>query len=59
MDVLDINPKLLEKMQKDPKAAKEYSQRIKDVENAHKFVDNYLKYCAIFIKKIEMKFYGN
>ena len=30
-------------MQKDPKAAKEYAQRIKDVENAHKFVDNYLK----------------
>ena len=43
VDVLDINPKLLEKMQKDPKAAKEYAQRIKDVENAHKFVDNYLK----------------
>ena len=43
VDVLDINPKLLEKMQKDPKAAKEYGQRIKDVENAHKFVDNYLK----------------
>lgn len=43
VDVLDINPKLLEKMQKDPKAAKEYGQRIKDVENAHKFVDSYLK----------------
>ena len=41
--VLDINPKLLEKMQKDPKAAKEYGQRIKDVENAHKFVDSYFK----------------
>ena len=43
VDVLDINPKLLEKMQKDPKAANEYGQRIKDVENAHKFVDSYLK----------------
>ena len=43
VDVLDINPKLLEKMQKDPKAAKEYGQRIKDVENAHKLVDSYLK----------------
>ena len=43
IDVLDINPKLLEKMQNDPTAAKEYGQRIKDVENAHKFVDGYLK----------------
>ena len=43
VDVLDINPKLLEKMQNDPDAAKKYGQRIKDVENAHKFVDNYLK----------------
>ena len=43
VDVLDINPKLLEKMQNDPEAAKKYGQRIKDVENAHKFVDNYLK----------------
>ncbi len=42
-DVLDINPKLLEKMQNDPKAAKEYSQRLKDVESAHKYVDNFLK----------------
>lgn len=40
-DVVDINPKLLEKMQNDPKAAEEYTQRLKDVENAHKFVDNY------------------
>ena len=43
VDVLDINPKLLEKMQNDPKAAKEYTQRLKDVESAHKFVDNFLK----------------
>lgn len=43
VDVLDINPKLLEKMQNDPEAAKKYSQRIKDVEAAHKFVDSYLK----------------
>ncbi len=43
VDVLDINPKLLEKMQNDPKAAKEYTQRLKDVESAHKYVDNFLK----------------
>lgn len=43
VDVLDINPKLLEKMQNDPETAKMYTQRIKDVEAAHKFVDNYLK----------------
>ncbi len=43
VDVLDINPKLLEKMQKDPKAAKEYTQRLKDVESAHKYVDSFLK----------------
>ena len=30
-------------MQNDPEAAKKYGQRRKDVENAHKFVDNYLK----------------
>ncbi len=43
VDVLDINPKLLEKMRNDPKAAKEYTQRLKDVESAHKYVDNFLK----------------
>lgn len=43
VDVLDINPKMLEKMQNDPKAAKEYTQRLKDVESAHKYVDNFLK----------------
>ncbi len=43
VDVLDINPKLLEKMQNDPKAAKEYTRRLKDVESAHKYADNFLK----------------
>lgn len=43
VDVLDVNPKLLEKMQNNPKAAKEYTQRLKDVESAHKYVDNFLK----------------
>ena len=41
VDVLNINPKLLEKMQNDPKAAKEYTQRLKDVETAHKYVDSF------------------
>ena len=41
VDVLNINPKLLEKMQNDPKAAKEYTQRLKDVEAAHKYVDSF------------------
>ncbi len=41
VDVLNINPKLLEKMQNDPKAAKEYTQRLKDVEIAHKYVDSF------------------
>jgi len=39
VNVVDINPKLLEKMQKDPKAAKEYTQRLKDIEAATKWVD--------------------
>ena len=43
VDVLNINPKLLEKMQNDPKAAKEYTQRLKDVESATKWVDNFEK----------------
>lgn len=43
VNVLDVNPKLLEKMQKDPKAAKEYTQRLKDIEAATKWVDNYKK----------------
>ena len=41
VDVLNINPKLLEKMQNNPKAAKEYTQRLKDVEAAHKYVDSF------------------
>ena len=43
VNVLDVNPKLLEKMQNDPKAAKEYTQRLKDIEAATKWVDNYMK----------------
>lgn len=36
VNVVDINPKLLEKRQNDPKAAKEYTQRLKEVEAAAK-----------------------
>ncbi|MCM1499020.1 MAG: DUF6033 family protein [Clostridium sp.] len=43
VNVVDVNPKLLEKMQNDPQAAKEYTQRLKDVEAATKWVDNYFK----------------
>jgi len=43
VNVVDINPKLLEKMQNDPKAAKKYIQRLKDVESALKWLDNYKK----------------
>ncbi len=43
VNVLDVNPKLLEKMQNDPKAAKKYTQRLKDIEAATKWVDNYMK----------------
>ncbi|MCM1182041.1 MAG: DUF6033 family protein [Roseburia sp.] len=43
VNVVDVNPKLLEKMQNDPQAAKEYTQRLKDVESATKWVDNYFK----------------
>ncbi|MBD5471302.1 MAG: hypothetical protein HDR19_09460 [Lachnospiraceae bacterium] len=43
VNVVDVNPKLLEKMQNDPKAAKEYTQRLKDVEAAVKWVDNFEK----------------
>ena len=43
VNVVDVNPKLLEKMQNDPKAAKEYAQRLKDVESALKWLDNYKK----------------
>ena len=43
VNVVDVNPKLLEKMQNDPKVAKEYTQRLKDVEAATKWVDNFEK----------------
>ncbi len=43
VNVVDISPKLLEKMQNDPQAAKEYTQRLKDVEAATKWVDNFEK----------------
>lgn len=43
VNVVDVNPKLLEKMQNDPQAAKEYTQRFKDVESATKWVDNFEK----------------
>jgi len=43
VNTLTVNPKLLEKMQNDPEKAKEYTQRLKDIENAQKFVDGYMK----------------
>ena len=43
INTLAVNPKLLEKMQNDPEKAKEYTQRLKDIENAQKFVDGYMK----------------
>ena len=43
VNVISVNPKLLEKMQNDPQAAKEYTQRLKDVESATKWVDNFEK----------------
>ncbi|MDE5803169.1 MAG: hypothetical protein K2I22_09675 [Lachnospiraceae bacterium] len=43
VNVVSVNPKLLEKMQSDPQAAKEYMQRLKDIEAATKWVDNYFK----------------
>lgn len=43
VNTLAVNPKLLEKMQSDPEKAKEYTQRLKDIENAQKFVDGYMK----------------
>ncbi len=43
VNVVGINPKLLEKMQNDPQAAKEYTKRLKDVESAVKWVDNFEK----------------
>ena len=43
VNVVSVNPKLLEKMQNDPQTAKEYTQRLKDVESATKWVDNFEK----------------
>ena len=43
INVVDVNPKLLGKMQKDPEAAKEYTQRLKDIESATKWVDGWEK----------------
>lgn len=49
VNVVDVNPKLVEKMQNDPKAAKEYTQRLKDVESALKWLDNYKKSVEITV----------
>lgn len=43
VNIVDISPKLLEKMQNDPEAAKEYTQRLKDIESATKWVDGWEK----------------
>lgn len=43
VNIVDVDPRLLEKMQNDPKAAKEYTQKLKDVEAATKWVDNFEK----------------
>ena len=43
VNTLDMNPKLLDKMQSDPAFAQKIGQRIKDVERAHKLVDSYMK----------------
>ncbi len=43
VNTLAVSPKLLEKMQNDPEKEKEYTQRLKDIENAQKFVDSYMK----------------
>lgn len=39
--VIAVNPKLLEKMQNDPEAEKQYTQTLKDIERAEKTVDAY------------------
>lgn len=39
--VITVNPKLLEKMQSDPEAAKKYTQTLKDIERAEKTGDAY------------------
>lgn len=38
---ITVNPKLLEKMQNDPEAAKKYTQTLKDIERAEKTGDAY------------------
>ena len=43
VNIISVSPKLLEKMRNDPQAAKEYTQRLKDVESATKWVDNFEK----------------
>lgn len=43
VNIVDVSPKLIEKMQNDPEAAKKYSQRLKDVEAAYKWADSYHK----------------
>ena len=43
VNVVSVSPKLLEKMQNDPEAAKEYTQRLKDVEAALKLSDSFSK----------------
>lgn len=43
VNVLTINPKLLEKMQNDPEKAKECTQQLKAIESATKWLDGYMK----------------
>lgn len=43
LNVVDVSPKLLEKMQNDSEAASKYSQRLKDIEKAYKWADAYHK----------------
>lgn len=43
VNVVNVNPKLLGKMQNDSEAAKEYTQRLKNVEAATKWVDGWEK----------------
>lgn len=43
VNVLEVNPKFLEKMQRNPKIAEEYTQRLKDIEAATKWVDGFEK----------------
>ena len=39
--VLTVNPKLLERMQNDPEAENEFTQRMKDIERAERTVTAY------------------